>query len=101
LHFKQYIPTKRHKFGIKISLLCDCKTGFVLDFILYSSAETEIYYQDELGLSGSIVITLLKRFLNKGHSLFVDNFYSSPILFEYLHRYRTGACETVKKNRSS
>ena len=99
LHFKQYIPTKRQKFGIKMFLLCDCKPSFILDFVIYSGAEIEIHYRDELGLSRPVVITLLERFLNKGHSLFVDNFYSSPALFEYLHRYKTGACETVRKNR--
>jgi len=32
LTFKQYIPSKRHRFGIKLFVLCDCKSGFVLDF---------------------------------------------------------------------
>jgi hypothetical protein len=31
LRRKQYIPSKRHRFGIKIFILCDCETGFVLD----------------------------------------------------------------------
>ncbi|CAF2645478.1 unnamed protein product [Rotaria sp. Silwood2] len=100
LHFKQYIPSKRNKFGIKLFVLCDCKTGFILDFIVYCGSKTELNYQKDLGVTGSIVTTLLERFLNKGHSLFVDNYYSSPALFEYLHQYKTGACGTVKKNRA-
>jgi hypothetical protein len=31
--------------------------------------------------------------------IFLDNFYSSPTLFEYLHHHETGACETIRKNR--
>jgi hypothetical protein len=100
LHFKQYIPSKRHKFGIKIFALCDCETGFIIDFIVYTGSNTTFNYQAHLGVTGSIVITLLERFLNKGHSLFVDNYYSSPILFEYLHQYETGACGTVRENRT-
>ena len=100
LHFKQYIPSKRHKFGIKMFILCDCKTGFIIDFIVYSGSQTKLNYQKQLGVTGSIVTTLLDRFLNKGHSLFVDNYYSSPTLFEYLHQYKTGACGTVRKDRA-
>lgn len=100
LHFKQYIPSKRHKFGIKMFILCDCETGFIMDFIVYVGSKTSLNYQEHLGVTGSIVTTLLEPFLNKGHSLFVDNYYSSPALFEYLHQYKTGACGTVQKNRA-
>ncbi|XP_069193727.1 piggyBac transposable element-derived protein 4-like [Procambarus clarkii] len=34
LAFKQYIPSKRHCFGLKFFMLCDCETGIVLDMIL-------------------------------------------------------------------
>ncbi|XP_045586945.1 piggyBac transposable element-derived protein 4-like [Procambarus clarkii] len=34
LAFKQYIPSKRHRFGLKFFMLCDCETGIVLDMIL-------------------------------------------------------------------
>ena len=61
--------------------------------------KTELNYQKDLGVTGFVVMSLLERSLNKGHSLFIDNYYSSPALFEYLHRYKTGACGTVKKNR--
>jgi hypothetical protein len=63
-------------------ILCDCKPGFIIDFIVYSRSEIELNYQDQLGISGSIVTILLERFLNKGHLLFVDNFYFSPALVE-------------------
>ncbi|XP_069187203.1 piggyBac transposable element-derived protein 4-like [Procambarus clarkii] len=34
LAFKQYIPSKRDRFGLKFFVLCDCETGIVLDMIL-------------------------------------------------------------------
>jgi hypothetical protein len=48
--------------------------------------KTQLNYQEDLGIVGSIVTILLQCFfLNKNHSVFVDNYYSSPGLFEYLH----------------
>lgn len=34
LSFKQFIKTKRHRFGIKLFVLCDVQTDFILDFII-------------------------------------------------------------------
>lgn len=62
LIFKQYIKTKRHRFGIKLYVLCDCETGYVLDFIVYTGAETEMDHIPDLGASGSIVATLMKPY---------------------------------------
>ncbi|CAK9832794.1 PiggyBac transposable element-derived protein 4 [Anthophora retusa] len=42
LFFKQYIPTKRSRFGIKSFVICDCKTGYILDLIIYSGKNTDI-----------------------------------------------------------
>ena len=99
LAFKQYIPSKRHRFGIKSFELVDCETKFVLDFIVYTGSNTECQITSELGLSGSIVLEMMRPYLNKGHHLYVDNWYTSPTLFELLHRNKTGACGTVRKNR--
>lgn len=35
-YFKQFISSKRSRFGIKIFILCDCKTNYILDFIIYT-----------------------------------------------------------------
>jgi hypothetical protein len=48
LMFKQYTKTKIHKFGIKLCVLCDCETGYVLDFIVYTGAQTEMESIPEL-----------------------------------------------------
>jgi len=41
----------------------------------------------------------MKPYLNKGYSLFTDNFYTSPQLSMYLHKRKTNTCGTVRKNR--
>lgn len=99
LIFKQYIPSKRHRFGIKMFVLCDVKTGFILDFIIYCGEGTDITDSECLGVSGAVVTTLLQDYLNKGHNLFIDNWYSSPQLYDFLHTKKTNACGTVRKTR--
>jgi hypothetical protein len=99
LSFKQYIPSKRHRFGIKLFILCDCKTGIILDFIVYTGKTTNIDKIEKLGISGSVVSTLLKNRLNLGHILYTDNWYTSPALCSYLHENKTALCGTVKPNR--
>jgi hypothetical protein len=101
LSFKQYIPSKQNRFGIKSFVLCDCKTGYVLNFIVYIGNDSDIIKINEksLGKSGEIVITLLESYLGKGHTLFVDNWYTSSALFTYLHDNTINACGTVKRRR--
>ncbi|UYV61742.1 hypothetical protein LAZ67_1006248 [Cordylochernes scorpioides] len=98
LGFKQYIPSKRKRFGIKLFVLCDVETKYILDFIVYVGKGTEIEDSD-MGVSSSVITTLLQPYMNKGHSLWVDNWYSSPTLFNFLHQRQTNACGTVRKNR--
>ena len=97
LHFTQYIRSKQHRFGIKIFILCDCHTGFLLGFVIYVGSGTQIQLKKKLGILGSIVMTHMQSYLQKGHNLFVDNWFTSPVLFEVLHANGTGACGTIRK----
>jgi len=65
LSFKQYIPSKRHRFDVKLFILCDCETTYILDFIIYTGADTKIEMINNLEVSGSIVMTLMKPYLKK------------------------------------
>ena len=42
---------------------------------------------------------LAEPYLNKGHRLFMDNFYSSPALYEELYENKTLACGPVRQDR--
>ena len=99
LAFKQYLPLKRHRFGIKLFELVDCESGIILDFIVYTGGNTD-FEKFDLGLSGDVVAHMMKPYFNKGHILYVDNWYSSPKLAEFLHDKDTGLCGTIKKNRN-
>lgn len=48
-----------------------------------------------LGISGNVAVELMESYLNKGHSLFTDNFHSSYILSNYLFDLKTGVIDKV------
>lgn len=98
LVFKQYIKTKRHCFGIKQFVLCDTKTDYILDFITYTGAPSEVIKTYYLEITGDVVTTLLSdNYLNKvDNTLFVDNWYTSPKLFSILCDNGTNCCSTVR-----
>lgn len=100
LSFKQFIKSKRHRFGIKLFVLCDVETDFILD-IIYIGAETRLLQCDKnIGISGAVVITLMAPYLKKGHNLYTDNWYTSPILCQHLlKKKKTTLTGTVRKNR--
>lgn len=105
LSFRQYIPSKRHRFGVKLFMLCDCKIGYCLDFIVYTGTSTDVEklsQRDEVvGKSGQIVMTLMRPYLNNNHTLYLDNWYNSPSLAQLLYHNKTNCCGTVRKNRQS
>jgi len=101
LGIKQYIPNKRSRFGIKLFLLCDCETGYVLKLLVYTGSQTQLRENSpsDIGKSGQIVYTLMQEYLSKGHTLYVDDWYTSPLPFKHLLDNGTNACGTVKANR--
>lgn len=99
LSFIQYIPSKRHRFGIKFFVICDCQTGYVLDFLVYSGSDIDIPSNDPHGFSGAVVKALMENYFNKNHILYTDNYYTSPALSHYLLGQKTGSCGTVRANR--
>lgn len=100
LSFKQFIKTKRHRFGIHFFILCDVETDYILDFIIYTGKTTRLVScNPNLGQSDAVVKILIKRYLNKGHTLYTHNWYTSPILSMYLHKKKSNTCGTVRCNR--
>lgn len=56
LSFRQYILFKRHKFGIKMFDLCECKTDYILDFIFYTGSHITTVIDKNLRMTGSVVL---------------------------------------------
>ena len=106
LAFKQFLPAKRSRFGIKISQLCESKSGFTYKFVIYPGRLAPV--QDIMnqmpnveGATSTDKLTsyMLEPLLGCGYNLYVDNWYSSLRLFRYLQSQNTAACGTIRRNK--
>ena len=75
LSFKQYISSKRARFGIKLYMLCTFN-GILVDFLVYHGNIAPVLTKmaDDSLVTERIPVTLMQRHLNKGHHIFMDNF---------------------------
>jgi hypothetical protein len=93
----QYIPSKPHKWGLKVWTLAESKTGYVWNWDLYCG---KLAMADRSkGVAHQVVTQLCTPIFGKGHHVYVDNFFSSPALFQELRNNQTGACGTLRTNR--
>lgn len=58
-----------------------------------------IVVPENLEVTGGVVTTLLQDLMQAKRRVYMDKWYSSPKLFNYLHNYQTFACGTVRVNR--
>ena len=95
--FKQYIKNKPTKWGFKLWCLCEAKTGYTINFIVYRGKEGEILSTN--GLAYDVVMKLSSPFLDQGYRIYMDNYYTSPTLLKDLFDKNTYATGTMAKNR--
>lgn len=98
IFFKQYMPAKPTKWGVKLFVLCDAKTGYALKHMVYTGKEC-FARDNNTPLSEQVVLKLLEGYEQSGSVVYCDNYYSSPQLFSELKRKKIGACGTVNPNR--
>ena len=96
IYFRQFIPIKPGRFGIKCFTLAESSSGYVLVSKIYTGKEQGVQQKD---LGRRVVMDLMEKFLDKGYVLFMDNYYSSVPLFQELSSRGTLACGTVRSNR--
>nr|XP_039248883.1 piggyBac transposable element-derived protein 4-like [Styela clava] len=98
ISFRQFIPSKRVRFGIKVWVLAESKTGYVSKFQIYTGKDPRV---QEVGLASRVVYDLIDPFLDKGYHLYVDNFYISTELFRKLYENIVYACGTMRLGRKN
>nr|CAI5820797.1 unnamed protein product [Callosobruchus analis] len=91
----KYIPTKRHKYGLKIFKLCD-SVGYTFRMSLYTG---QSFFDKRTGLVEKIVLDLTDCYLNQGRTIVTDNYYTSPSLARNLLAKETHLLGTLRKNR--
>ena len=80
--FKQYIPKKHIRFGIKIYKLCD-RTGYTYDMEVYSGKDRKRATID-MTVTHATVKQLIRSVQGRGHKLYMDDYFSSPDLYNDL-----------------
>ncbi|XP_064619519.1 piggyBac transposable element-derived protein 4-like [Lineus longissimus] len=94
--FRQYMPKKPVKYGLKVWALCESGTGYCLNWSVYTGGR-EI--PGDYGLGYDVVRTISSDFMNKGHHIYMDNFFTSPKLLLDMEDDGTGCCGTVRPQR--
>lgn len=72
IHFKVYSPDKPDRYGIKAYELNDSQNGYCCQFSLYTGKTEEAPSRN--GKTNDLVMNLMEPYLNKGFTLFVDNY---------------------------
>ena len=97
---KQYNPKKPDKWGYKAFVLSESDTGYTLKWQLYAGKDNNANVDDDnVGATHRIVRNLVAPYINKGHIIFLDSYYTSVPLANELADQDTGICGTINYNR--
>ena len=95
LLFKQYIPGKAHKYGVKMYKLA-ATNGYVWNYVIYTD---EQYWTAGVGRAQTVVMKLLDGLDGCYRTVAVDNFFTSISLAECLLEHDTYLVGTLRTNR--
>ena len=99
---KQYMPKNPVKWGIKAFSLAHSSNRYLFNILLYTGAET-LYGTNEqcsvLPQPARVVLHLVEPYLNQGHHLFTERYYSSIPLAQALQNNETAFTGTCVCNR--
>ena len=96
LSFRQYLPAKPTKYGIKVWMRADPTNGYTNEFQVYTGREGNVR---ETGLAARVVMDLTSRIWGRHHIVNTDNYFTSPELANQLLRQNTYLRGTVRSNR--
>ncbi|KAL4113154.1 hypothetical protein QTP88_016830 [Uroleucon formosanum] len=76
--FRQYLPNKPKRYGIKVFTLVDSRTFYLLKFEIYAGAQHDGPYK-KVNTPFDIVQRLVEQIKGSGRNLTTDNWYSSGV----------------------
>lgn len=95
LKFRQYIPSKTHRYGIKLYKLTNT-AGYILNLSVYQGKDKE---NANIPATTSICKRLMEEYFDCGRTLTVDNFYTSINLAELCLSRDTHLRGTLRANQ--
>ncbi|XP_067121737.1 piggyBac transposable element-derived protein 4-like [Centruroides vittatus] len=96
--FRQYIPSKPNKYGIKIFLLVDSKTFYTHNLEVYCGKQPDGPFSVS-NSADSVVKRLTRPIVNSGRNITTDNWFTSFSLATDLLQDRLTLVGTIRKNR--
>ena len=93
--FRQFIPSKPIRYGIKLYLACESGSGYVHRMEMYTGKKDE----REIGHGPKVVERLTNDLHGLGYSVFTDSFFSSVELYTNLYKNGVNATGTIRKDR--
>jgi hypothetical protein len=95
--FKQYIPNKPSKYGIKVYVLADSKTFYLVSSKIYTGAITNA---PGLQVRTQAVLDLVPSVSGTSRNFTTDNYYTSIPLAMELKSLEVTLVGTMKKNKA-
>lgn len=95
--FRQYMPSKPAKYGLKFWVLCDNENSYVWNIQPYTGKPPNQPPEKNQGLR--VVMDL--SFGLKGHNITCDNFFTSYLLGQTLLKRNVTMIGTIRKNKPS
>lgn len=99
VNFKQYMPKKPARYGIKLFMACDSDTSYMLRAKVYLGKEGD---QVQRGLATTVVCELIDALpeqQRRGRNVTTDNFFTSKELADRLKDKRMTLVGTMKQNK--
>jgi hypothetical protein len=96
LFFRQYIPGKAHKYGVKMYKIADTN-GYTWNFIIYTGKQNP---PTNLGHSQTVTMQLLEDLLGCYRTVAADNFFTTIALGKRLLENDTYLIGTLRSNRA-
>ena len=96
LTFRQHVPNKTHRYGVKLFKLCSL-AGYTWAVKVYSVKSST--GEHEIGLAKTVCKELMKDLVDQGRTLYVDNFYTSYDLTQYCQEKKTHLVGTLRANK--
>ena len=88
-----------YQVGYQTWVCSDSVTGYVYNFSIYTGADPS-QPKHKKGLAYGVVMKLLEPLYGKGYHVYMDNFYTGPVLFKDLLDQKfaaSGTCRVTQK----
>lgn len=94
--FRQYIPSKPNKYGIKIYALVDSQVFYLYNLEIYAGLQPEGVYRIS-NKPSEVVLRLCQPIYGSGRNVTADNWFTSVELIEELRKKSLTYVGTIKK----